>query len=182
MARPWVVVRFLPHCHARLAKIEIMQINCKKDCPCSSRLRCSLLTHALELLWLRRKLRASSQITSWWSSASFKPLTEFSLIFKVLQIKKKKLFGSFQRTISGSNETSEKVVLCFRREYFRQKFVFHFFKATFDTSFRPSQSFSYKWNWFVQMVNTIPGRNLPVLNFAYHLTKPWSDWFAHREW
>ena len=91
-----------------------------------------------------------------------------------------RLFGSFQRTISGSNETSEKVVLCSRREYIRQKFVFHFFKATFDTSFRPSQSFSYKWNWFVQMVNTIPGRNLPVLNFAYHLPKPWSDWFAHQ--
>ena len=26
-----------------------------------------------------------------------------------------------------------------------------------------------KWNWFVQMVNAIPGRNLPGLNFAYHL-------------
>ena len=24
-----------------------------------------------------------------------------------------------------------------------------------------------KWNWFVQMVNAIPGRNLPGLNFAY---------------
>ena len=90
-----------------------------------------------------------------------------------------RLFGSFQRTISGSNETSEKVVLCSRREYIRQKFVFHFFKATFDTSFRPSQSFSYKWNWFVQMVNAIPGRNLTVLNFAYHLPKPWTDQFAH---
>ena len=26
-----------------------------------------------------------------------------------------------------------------------------------------------KWNWFVQMVNAIPGRNLPGLNYAYHL-------------
>ena len=25
----------------------------------------------------------------------------------------------------------------------------------------------------------IPGRNLPVLNFASHLTKPWTDRFAH---
>ena len=38
----------------------------------------------------------------------------------------------------------------------QQKFVFHFFKAMFDTSFRPFRPFSGKWNWFVQMVNTIP--------------------------
>ena len=27
--------------------------------------------------------------------------------------------------------------------------------------------------------NTIPGRNLPVLNFAYHLSKPWTDQFTY---
>ena len=32
--------------------------------------------------------------------------------------------------------------------------------------------------WFVQMVNAILGRNLPVLNFANHLTTPWTDRFA----
>ena len=32
---------------------------------------------------------------------------------------------------------------------------------------------------FVQTVNAIPGWNLPVLNFAYHLPKPWTDRFAH---
>ena len=32
---------------------------------------------------------------------------------------------------------------------------------------------------FVQMVNAIPGRNLPDLNVAYHLLKPWTDRFAH---
>ena len=52
-------------------------------------------------------------------------------------------------------------------------------KTIFDTSFRPSRSFFGKWNWFVQMVNAIPGRNLPVLNFEHHLPKPWTDWFAH---
>ena len=26
-----------------------------------------------------------------------------------------------------------------------------------------------KWNWFVQMIHAIPGRNLPILNFAYRL-------------
>ena len=32
--------------------------------------------------------------------------------------------------------------------------------------------------WFVQMVNAILGRNLPVLNFANHLTTPWTDRFT----
>ena len=32
---------------------------------------------------------------------------------------------------------------------------------------------------FVQMVHAIPGRNLPFLNFAYLLPKPWTDPFAH---
>ena len=90
-----------------------------------------------------------------------------------------RLFGSFQRKISWSKGTSERVVLFFRTEYSKQKFVFHFFKAIFDTSFRPLRSFSSKWNWFVQMVNAIPGWNLPVLNFEYHLPKPWTDRFAH---
>ena len=62
----------------------------------------------------------------------------------------KPFIGSFQWKISGSNGTSEKVVLFFRSECSKRKFVFHFFKAIFDTSFRPSQSFSGKWNWFVQ--------------------------------
>ena len=44
------------------------------------------------------------------------------------------LFGSFQRKISGSNGTSEKVVLMF-------VCFFHFFKAIFDTSFSSSRSF-----------------------------------------
>ena len=38
-------------------------------------------------------------------------------------------FGSFQQKISGSNGTSEKVVLFFRTEYSNRKFVFHFFQA-----------------------------------------------------
>ena len=34
-----------------------------------------------------------------------------------------------------------------------------FFQAIFDTSFKPSRSFSGKSNWFAQMVNEIPGRS-----------------------
>ena len=30
--------------------------------------------------------------------------------------------------------------------FFRMEFVFHFFKAIFDTTFRPLQSFFGKWN------------------------------------
>ena len=84
-------------------------------------------------------------------------------------------FCSFQRKITGSNGTSEKVVLFFGMEYSTRKFVFHFFKAIFDTSFKPSG----KWNLFVQMGNAILGRNSPVVNFAYHWPKPWTDPFAH---
>ena len=29
------------------------------------------------------------------------------------------------------------------------------------------------------MVDAIPGQNLPVPNFAYHLPKSWTDRFAH---
>ena len=35
------------------------------------------------------------------------------------------------------------------------------------------------WDWFLQMENAITGRNLQMLNFAYHLAKPWTDRFAH---
>ena len=51
------------------------------------------------------------------------------------------LLWSFQRKTSGSNVTSEKAVLFLRTEYSKRKFVFQFFKAIFDTSFRPSLSF-----------------------------------------
>ena len=59
-------------------------------------------------------------------------------------------FWSSQRKISGSNGTSEKMVQ-------KEIFVFHFFKAIFDTSFRPSRPFSGKCDWRVQMLNAISG-------------------------
>ena len=51
------------------------------------------------------------------------------------------LFASFLRKISGSNGTSDKVVLFFRTERSKLKFVFQFFKAIFDTSSTPSRPF-----------------------------------------
>ena len=60
----------------------------------------------------------------------------------------------------------------FRTEYSKLKFVFHIFKEVQSHLWNRVQAFAVvfgKWNWFVQMVNAIPGRNLPGLNFAYHL-------------
>ena len=57
-----------------------------------------------------------------------------------------------------SNRTSEKVVLSFWTKCSKWKFVFHFFKAIFNTSFGLSRS-------LVLVVNATSGRNLPVLNF-----------------
>ena len=37
------------------------------------------------------------------------------------------LFGSIQRKMSWSKGTSEKIVLFYRTECFKRKFVFHFF-------------------------------------------------------
>ena len=52
-----------------------------------------------------------------------------------------RVFRPFQRKTFGSYGTSEKVVLFFWMECFKRKFEFHFFKAVFDTSFRPPQPF-----------------------------------------
>ena len=64
-------------------------------------------------------------------------------------------------------------------ECFKPKHVFRFFKGIFDTSIRRLRPFFGKCSSLVKKVNAIPGRNLPVLNFAYHLPKPWTDRFAH---
>ena len=85
--------------------------------------------------------------------------------------------GFPNRKFQGATGTSEKVVLFFWMEYSKQKFVFHSFKAIFDTSFRSSRP--SKRNWFVQMLQAILGRNLPVFNFMNHLPTPWTKWFVH---
>ena len=59
-----------------------------------------------------------------------------------------RLFRPFERNLSGINGTSDKVVLFFRTEFSKRRFVFHFFKAIDDTSFRSSRSFFGKCNWF----------------------------------
>ena len=56
-----------------------------------------------------------------------------------------------------------------------------FLDGMFHTEIRvPSRPFFIKCkNWFVQMVNEILERNLPVLNFAaYHLPKQWAERFV----
>ena len=89
-------------------------------------------------------------------------LVVYRVIFREIRLesKWKTTFCVFPTENSGRNGTSEKVVLFSRMEYFKRKFVVHFFKAILDPSFRPSRPFFGKWNWFVLMVlmvNAIEG-------------------------
>ena len=83
--------------------------------------------------------------------------------------------GRSSRKFLGATKHLKRWSCFFGEEYSNRKFVFHFFKAIFKTSFRPSRSFFFdKWNLFAQMVKAISGRNLPVLNFTHNLLgKPW---------
>ena len=89
------------------------------------------------------------------------------------------LFESSQWKISENNGKSQNVVWFFRTGCSKRKFVFHFFKANFDTSFRLSRQFFGKWNWFSTNGKSDSRRKVPVLNFDYHLPKLWTDQFAH---
>ena len=92
-----------------------------------------------------------------------------------------RLFGSFYRKISGSNKTSEKVVLFFPDGIFQTEIRVPYLQSHLWNRVQAFAVVFGKWNWFVQMVNAMPGRNLPGLNFAYHLwtvarkdkTLPW---------
>ena len=96
--------------------------------------------------------------------------------WKVTEIR---LFGLFSRKFPETTKGLKRWSCFLRTEYSNRKFVFHLFKAIFDTDFRPSRSFFGKWNWFIQMVNAIPGRNLPVLNFTYLLPRRWTNRFTN---
>ena len=57
---------------------------------------------------------------------------------------------------------------------------------SFSISSKPSLTlvsvrgrFLVNGTYFLPMINAILGRNLPVLNFTYHLPKLWTDCFAH---
>ena len=79
------------------------------------------------------------------------------------------LLESSQWKISESNGKSQNVVRFFRTGCSKRKFVFHFFKANFDTSFRLSWQFFGKWNWFSTNGKRDSRRKVPFLNFDYHL-------------
>ena len=74
--------------------------------------------------------------------------------FQKIRLESKDCF-SCRWKISWSNGTSENVVM---------------FLRTDCSSFRPSRPFFGKWNWFVQMVNAIPRRNLLVLCLPFAQT------------
>ena len=56
-------------------------------------------------------------------------------------------FGSFPWKISGSNGTSNKLVLFFRTQCSKRKFVFTFFRAIFDSTFRFTWLFFGAYQW-----------------------------------
>ena len=64
-----------------------------------------------------------------------------------------RLFGSSQRKISRSNGTSEKVVLFFRMDYSKRKFVFHFFKALQSHLWYQFQAFTAVFRW-MELIST----------------------------
>ena len=72
------------------------------------------------------------------------------------------LFGSFQRKISRSNGTSVKVVLFSQSECSKWKFVFYFFIAIFDNSFRFSWPFFAKMELICTNGNANPEWNLLI--------------------
>ena len=96
-------------------------------------------------------------------------------VFGKSKVDATRLFASFQRKIYGSNGTSKKVVLLFRTEYSKRKFVFHFSKAISDTSFTPSRPFSVNatdlYKWYTQFRDEIyHSLNLIKLNTLKYLS------------
>ena len=68
-----------------------------------------------------------------------------------------RLFGSFYRKISGSNKTSEKVVLFFPDGIFQTEIRVPYLQSHLWNRVQAFAVVFGKWNWFVQMVNAIPG-------------------------
>lgn len=68
-----------------------------------------------------------------------------------------------KRTIFGSNGTLENVALFHRRKRFPSEIRVSYFKTHLWYQFQAFATFF----------------RLPVLNFSYHLSKPWIDRFAH---
>ena len=116
--------------------------------------------------------RESRHLSSFFSSHTAHATSE-TLIVCHLQKKVygKRLFGSFHRKICRSNGTFEKVVLFIRNECsalnwisvpLLQRHLWYQFQV-FAAVFRK-----------MELICT-NGKNLPVLNFAHYLPKPWTD-------
>ena len=91
-----------------------------------------------------------------------------------------RFFGVFSVENLRGQMGCKKIDPFFRTKCSKRKFVFHFFKAIFVWyQFQAfAVVFSVNETDLYKMVNALPGWNLPVLNFAYHLRKPWTDRFA----
>ena len=116
-----------------------------------------LKSHCLPVGWLdilnnktQHSLNNQNPIPQWHTDPTLR-LFCISQVFYHFSIS-----GSFQRKISGSKRRSEKVVLFpgWNTRYFKRKFLFHFFKPIFHTSFRCLRPFFDKWHCLVQMVSS----------------------------
>ena len=104
-------------------------------------------------------------------SADYHPLGPFQLWITY------KKYKSFQGNIFGSNGTFDKVNLFSWAEFSNgnsccissidQSHLWHQFQAS-GAFFRKTKLICTNWNG-------IPEWNLPVLNFSYHLAKPWTN-------
>ena len=103
----------------------------------------SLATHRVPIKSVKEVLKSCEATESF--GVFFYSSPELPVVYHLQKVSRKIRLESesFQRKISGSNGTSEKVVLFFWTEYSKRKFAFHFFTAlaVFDTSFRRSRSF-----------------------------------------
>ena len=89
-------------------------------------------------------------------------------------------FWSFRRGISGSNGISGKVVLFFRTECSQRNFFkFVFFSELSLTSVSGLRGrFTERESNCTNVKTRFRGKFFSVPNFAHHLPKPWTDWFA----
>ena len=129
------------------------------------------------VVWVDEQLTHCSLSSAWYETA----MMESKVVYCLQKYSWKEpvngtpdnFSGRFSGNFAGTTDRPE----CLKR-FSVFPVVFLFFKATLDTTLRFSRPFFGKWFWFVHMVNAIPGRHLLALNFAYHLPKPWTEWYV----
>ena len=100
------------------------------------------VVESLRKISVQRLLKAASEKNGHIRPPYLSTLESTLWLFTIYKLNGRRLFGSsFQRKISGSNGTSENSDGIFQTEV-----CVPFLQTIFDSSFRPSRSFSDKWN------------------------------------